>query len=82
MGAGARIRIRATVTVTVSQSAVAAGAELTVSWSVPAGQSDADWIGLFRVGDPNTKVIWFDYTNTSTGTSVTRTAWGRSTTSP
>jgi len=52
-----------TVTVTVSQSAVAAGAELTVNWSAPAGQSDADWIGLFKVGDPNTKVIWFDYTN-------------------
>jgi hypothetical protein len=45
-------------TLTASPSSVAPGGALSVSWTAPAGRPANDWIGLFRVGDPNTAALW------------------------
>lgn len=47
---------------TPSATDIAAGASLSVDWRAPAGSSIWDWIGLFRVGDPNTGELWYAYT--------------------
>jgi hypothetical protein len=48
------------VTVTASAAVVTAGAPVTVSWVAPPGQSDGDWVGLFKAGE--TLERWFVYT--------------------
>jgi len=48
------------VTVTVSPTVVTPGAQLTVSWMAPPGQSEDDWIGLFKAGE--TVERWYFYT--------------------
>jgi hypothetical protein len=58
------------VSLTVSPTVVAPGALLTVSWTAPQGRSTADWVGFFKVGDPNTaydETRW-RYTTGATGT--------------
>ena len=62
------------VTLTTSATVVAPNAALTVSWVVAAGQSPSDWIGLYRVGDPNTSNKWNEYTKGATSGSFTITA--------
>jgi hypothetical protein len=47
---------------------VSPGGDLIVTWTVP-GQYWYDWIGLYKVGDPNGSYISYEYTNgTSSGT--------------
>jgi hypothetical protein len=46
-----------TYTVTAGTSTVAPGGDLSVSWIASVGQR-GDWIGLFRVGDPNAFDLW------------------------
>ncbi|MDQ3685793.1 MAG: hypothetical protein M3430_09355, partial [Acidobacteriota bacterium] len=53
----------ATYTVTTPQSSVAPGGSLSVSWTAPAGRPATDWVGLFRIGTPNTAFGWWQYTN-------------------
>jgi hypothetical protein len=57
------------VTLTVTPSAVNPGGAVTVSWTAPgAGQFSGDWIGLYKVGDPNDVYISYEYTGgTSSG---------------
>lgn len=55
------------VTLTVTPTVVRPGGELTVSWTAPAGQSEWDWVGLYKVGEPNTKMIFYEYTAASSG---------------
>jgi hypothetical protein len=53
-------------TLTPSTNTVAAGGQLGVSWTAQSGGA-ADWIGLFKVGDPNTSYdYWWEYTNGAT----------------
>lgn len=59
------------VTLTTSATVVAPNAALTVTWVAPAGQSPFDWIGLYRVGDPNTSNMWYEYTKGATSGSFT-----------
>ncbi len=61
-------------TITASVNGVAAGDQLSVSWDAsPAG--GADWIGLFKVGAPNTAYdFWWSYTNGKASGSFTFSA--------
>ena len=61
-------------TLTASPSTVAPGGSLTVSWTAPSGRPTYDWIGLYKVGDPNTAYQWWTYTVGATTGSVTLTA--------
>jgi photosystem II stability/assembly factor-like uncharacterized protein len=63
-----------TYTLTASPSTVAPGATLTVNWMAPSGRPATDWIGLYRVGDPNTSYLWWSYTQGATQGSFTLTA--------
>jgi len=60
------------VTVTVSPAVVTPGAQLTVSWVAPPGQSQDDWIGLFKTGE--TVERWYFYTGGLTSGTRTLTA--------
>jgi hypothetical protein len=51
------------VTLSVSAIAVTAGTPVTVTWIAPPGQSDADWIGLYRVEDTNIHALRYEYTH-------------------
>jgi glucose/arabinose dehydrogenase len=50
---------------------VSAGAPITVNWTAPAGHSPSDWVGLFRVGDPNTAYLNYQYTTSATSGTMT-----------
>jgi hypothetical protein len=50
-------------TLTANPSTVAAGGPLSVSFTAPPGRSALDWIGLYKVGDPNRSYGWWRYTN-------------------
>lgn len=52
----------ATATLTATPTTITPGGQLTVSWTASGGLSAFDWIGLFRVGDPNTSILWWRYT--------------------
>jgi hypothetical protein len=58
---------------TVSATEVAPGGSVSVSW-VGVRHDALDWIGLFKVGDPNTKYGWYEYTNLATTGTFTLTA--------
>jgi len=64
------------VTLTVSATLVEPGGQLSVSWSTPIRRFNDDWIGLFRVGDPNTNYehLWWRYTNDPTSGAFTLNA--------
>jgi hypothetical protein len=51
-------------TLTVNPPSAAPGVPLTVSFSAPTGRPANDWVGLYRVGDPNTSSYggWWQYT--------------------
>jgi thermitase len=61
-------------TLTASPASVTTGGSLTVSWTAPAGRPTTDWVGLYKVGDPNTAYGWWVYTNGTTSGSATLTA--------
>jgi hypothetical protein len=51
-----------------SATAVDRGQRFSVSWTIPVSWSSLDWIGLFRVEDPNRawENRWWQYTNGAT----------------
>jgi glutaminyl-peptide cyclotransferase len=58
-------------TLTPSPLSAAPGASLSVTWSAPAGSSIHDWVALYRVGDPSTSYLWWQYTGgASSGTAA------------
>jgi IPT/TIG domain-containing protein len=57
------------ITVSVTPSIVSPGGDLIVTWTVP-GQYWYDWIGLYKVGDPNGSYISYEYTNGTSSGSV------------
>jgi IPT/TIG domain-containing protein len=61
--------------VTPTPNTVASGGQLSVSWTAPRGGA-ADWVGLFKVGDPNTSYedYWWKYTNGGTSGTFTLSA--------
>ena len=63
------INTAATYTLTAAPASVNAGENITVTWTAPAGSSATDWIGLYKVGDPETAFGWWRHTGgTATGT--------------
>jgi Ca-activated chloride channel family protein len=44
---------------------VTCSGSLSVSWTAPSGRPSSDWIGLFKVGDPNTLYAWWNYSGGS-----------------
>ena len=63
----------AVFTLTVSRILVTPGGQVSVSWVAPPG-GHGDWVGLFRVGDPNTRYGWFEYTKGATSGTLTLSA--------
>ena len=59
---------------TASPSTVNAGQSITVSWTAPSGQLATDWIGLYKVGDPDTGYSAWQHTGGTTSGSTTFTA--------
>ena len=49
---------------TASPEIVAPGRELTLTWNGPR-PTHTDWVGLFKVGDPNTAQVWANWANNS-----------------
>ena len=64
----------ASYSIAASTAAVTAGGALNVSWTAPAGRPVNDWIGLFKVGDPNTAYGWWKYTNGAASGTLALTA--------
>ncbi|HKW01023.1 MAG TPA: S8 family serine peptidase [Vicinamibacterales bacterium] len=61
------------IVLTAAPASVSPGGQVTVSWTAPAGRPTTDWIGLYRVGDPDTSAIWWQYTQGTTSGSFTVT---------
>lgn len=53
-------------TVNAGPDAVTAGATITVDWSAADKHAPTDWVGLYRVGAPDTRVISWQYTDSAT----------------
>src|SRR5437773_2721955 len=63
-----------TYTLTPSATIIAPGGTLSVSWTAPGGRPAADWVALYKIGDPNTRYIWWQYTAGATSGTATLTA--------
>ena len=59
--------------VTAGTTAVAPGDQLSVSWTASPGYY-ADWISLFRVGQPNSPSVWVKSTEGATSGTFTLSA--------
>ena len=51
-----------TYMVAASPTSVDAGASVTATWTAPSGSSAKDWVGLYKVGDPNNSFGKWVYT--------------------
>ena len=56
---------------TATPATVSAGGNVTVNWTAPSGRPGNDWIGLFKVGAPNTPSIAWRYVNGAASGSFT-----------
>jgi hypothetical protein len=63
-----------TFSLTASPSSANAGQVLTVAWTAPSGRPANDWIGLYRLGDPETSYISWQYTGGAPSGNTTFTA--------
>ena len=61
-------------TVNATPGLVSAGEDVTVNWSALPGHSVTDWVGLYRVGDPDTDYLDAQYTGDGTTGLLTFTA--------
>ncbi|MGH9905337.1 MAG: hypothetical protein ACRD8U_07110, partial [Pyrinomonadaceae bacterium] len=61
-------------TLTASPSSVAPAGSISVGWTAPSGRPTTDWIGLYKVGDPNTSFLWWRYTQGAASGSFTLNA--------
>jgi hypothetical protein len=63
-----------TRSLTTNPSTVSIGGSFVANWAAPAGSSPTDWIGLFRIGAPNSPSIAWRFTGGTTTGGVTFTA--------
>ena len=51
--------------ISTSETVVEAGRRFMVNWAAPAGRPAADWVGIFKLGDPNSSYAryWYTFTN-------------------
>lgn len=47
---------------TATPNSVVAGAQVKVDFTAPSGRPENDWVGLFKVGDPDTSYLTWGYT--------------------
>jgi acid phosphatase len=64
----------ATYSLAATPSTANPGQTLTLTWTAPSGRPGNDWIGLFKVGDPETSYISWQYTGGASSGSATFTA--------
>jgi glucose/arabinose dehydrogenase len=80
-GGGAVYRIQYTAnpdySLTANPSTITGGDSLSVNWTAPSGRPINDWIGLYKVGDPETSFISWQYTGGATSGSITFIAPGQ-----
>ena len=62
--------LRPEETLTVSPSSVSIGSGYSVSWTAPNGSSATDWIGMYKVGDPDSAILWYTYTGGATSGTI------------
>jgi len=62
------------VSIAGSPGVVAAGGQLSVSWTAPSGRTNGDWVALFKVGDPDTAYRWWAYTEDAASGTLTLAA--------
>jgi Ca-activated chloride channel family protein len=53
-------------TLNATPSSIPPGGSWSVTWTAPGGSAADDWIGLFRVGDPDYSFVWYTYTGGAT----------------
>jgi hypothetical protein len=63
-----------TFSLNASPSTVNPGQSITVTWTAPSGQSALDWIGLYKVGDPDTGYSAWQHTGGTQSGNTTFTA--------
>jgi hypothetical protein len=63
-----------TFTLAASPSTANPGDTLNVTWTAPSGRPANDWIGLYKVGDPETSFISWQYTGGASSGSANFTA--------
>lgn len=56
--------------VSASPGSVHMGKPISVSWTAPSGASNSDWIGIYKVGDPDSSYITYKYTMGATSGTV------------
>jgi endonuclease/exonuclease/phosphatase family metal-dependent hydrolase len=61
----------ATYSLSASPSTANAGDTLTATWTAPSGRPANDWIGLFKVSDPETSFISWKQTGGTSSGSIT-----------
>src|SRR5438105_4562142 len=59
---------------TASPDSVCGSDTVTVAWTAPPGSANTDWIGMYKVGDPDTAYSWWTYTDGAETGSATVTA--------
>jgi hypothetical protein len=63
-----------TYALAASPSTVNPGQAITVTWTAPSGQSALDWIGLYKVGDPDMGYSAWQHTGGTQSGNTTFTA--------
>jgi hypothetical protein len=59
------------VAISASPSTVTIGDPLSVSYEAPNQRLPTDWVGLFRFGDPNENLLWYEYTGGASRKTIT-----------
>lgn len=62
---------QAEYTVSASPSAVAPGGSILVAWKVPEGRNQTDWIGLYRVAEPDSNYLSWQFTGGAASAALT-----------
>jgi IPT/TIG domain len=67
------------VTLTPSSTVITPGSRPSVNWVAPSGRSRLDWVGFYRVGDPNVSIEFgfWEYTSGAPSGSWTLSAPAR-----
>ena len=65
--------VSAGYTITTDRTTANGGSSIQVNWAVPAGRPSTDWVGIFKIGEPNTAPRWMQTTNGAASGSVNAT---------
>ena len=66
--------------ITTDRATATGGSTIQLNWTVPSGRPATDWIGIFKIGEPNTGTPrWWQYTGGSATGNATVTVPNEST---